>query len=54
MVFAQVERLKNDSNELNIYAKKLEKKGKTEQAKKIYAKLNFVQKTLRELELNPT
>lgn len=46
MVFAQIERLKKDSEELDIYAKKLEKKGQIKRAAKILKKREFVLETL--------
>jgi len=42
MVLAQIERLRKDSTELEIYAKKLEKKGFTSRAEKILKKRDFV------------
>jgi len=54
MVYAQLERLKKDSTELDMYAKKLQKKGQIEQAKKIMMKRDYVINTLRELQPNPT
>ena len=42
MVLAQIERLKKDSTELEIYAKKLVKKGHTSRAEKILKKRDFV------------
>lgn len=46
MVYAQIERLKKDSSELEIYARKLEKKGYTSRAEKILKKRDFVLKQL--------
>ena len=51
MVLAQIERLKKDSADLDIYAKKLEKKGSTHRAQKIYAKRDFVNRKLAEVTL---
>jgi len=51
MVLAQIERLKKDSADLDIYAKKLEKKGSTHRAQKIYAKRDFVNRKLAEVSL---
>jgi len=48
MVYAQIERLKKDSNELDIYARKLEKKGQVSRAKKILQKRDFILKRLSE------
>lgn len=53
MVFAQIERLKKDSNELDIYAKKLEKKGHTQRAQKIKRKRDFVLRALSEVTGTP-
>jgi len=49
MVLAQLERLKKDSEELDIYAKRLEKKGHIQRADKIKQKRNFVLKTMESL-----
>lgn len=46
MVYAQIERLKKDSSELEIYARKLEKKGFVARAQKILKKRDFVLKQL--------
>jgi len=48
MVFAQIERLQKDTDELDIYAKKLEKKGQIQRAEKIRNKRDFILKTLEE------
>ena len=48
MVFAQIERLTKDSNELDIYAQKLEKKGQIQRAQKIRNKRDFILKTIEE------
>lgn len=48
MVFAQIERLTKDSNELDIYAQKLEKKGQIQRAQKIRTKRDFILKTIEE------
>lgn len=50
MVLAQIERLKKDSTELEIYAQKLAKKGFTEKAQKILRKRDFVLKTLGDIK----
>jgi phage shock protein A len=49
MVYAQIERLKKDSNELDIYAKKLLKRGQESRAQKILQKRDFIQKHLSQL-----
>ena len=46
MVSAQVERLRKDSDELEIYAQKLEKKGQTQRANKIKKKREFILRSL--------
>lgn len=51
MVVAQIERLKKDSEELDIYAKKLEKRGQLTRAQKIQKKREFVLKTIKEINL---
>jgi len=51
MVVAQIERLKKDSEELDIYAKKLEKRGQLTRAEKIQKKREYVLKTIREINL---
>lgn len=50
MVLAQIERLKKDSVELEIYAQKLEKKGFTQRAQKILKKRDFVLRTLGDIK----
>lgn len=50
MVFAQIERLKKDSAELDIYAKKLEKKGEVQRAQKIKKKREFIERALSEVK----
>ena len=50
MVLAQLERLQKDSNELEIYAKKLEKKGELNRAKKIKKKREFIERALSEVK----
>jgi len=50
MVLAQLERLQKDSNELEIYAKKLEKKGELQRAKKIQKKREFIERALSEVK----
>lgn len=52
MVFAQIERLKKDSAELDIYAKKLEKKGEVQRAQKIKKKREFIERALSEVKQN--
>ena len=53
MTFAQIERLKKDSNELEIYGRKLEKKGQVARDQKIYAKRDFILRTLRNMVPQP-
>ena len=48
MVLAQIERLKKDSNDLEIYARKLAKKGLESRAEKILKKRDFVLRQLAE------
>jgi len=50
MTYDQIQRLKKDSNELEIYARKLEKKGFTERAQKILRKRDFIVRTLKPME----
>lgn len=50
MVLAQLERLQKDSNELEVYAKKLEKKGELQRAKKIQKKREFIERALSEVK----
>jgi hypothetical protein len=50
MVLAQIELLQKDSNNLEIYARKLEKKGFTSRAEKILKKRDFILRTLEELK----
>lgn len=52
MVLAQIERLKKDSDELNIYAKKLEKKGFISRAQMILKKRDFILRQLEAIPLN--
>lgn len=52
MVLAQIERLKKDSAELEIYAKKLTKKGLESRAEKILKKRDFVLRQLEAIPLN--
>lgn len=49
MVLAQLERLKKDSEELDIYAKRLEKKGHIQRADKIKQKRSYLIKTMESL-----
>ena len=51
MVTAQLERLKKDSDELDVYAKKLEKRGQLTRAQKIIKKKEFVLKTIKEINI---
>ncbi len=53
MVLAQIERLKRDSNELDIYAKRLEKKGYVQRAQKIKQKRDFILKTISTMVPQP-
>jgi len=46
MVLAQIDRLKKDVNELEIYAKKLVKRGYEQRAQKILKKREFIQQQL--------
>lgn len=50
MVLAQLERLKKDANELEIYAKKLQKKGQMDRSKKIIAKQDFLKRRIAEVQ----
>ena len=54
MVFAQIKRLKKDSNELDIYAKKLFKKGQEQRAQKILRKRDFILNKLSEVTGTPS
>ena len=49
MVLAQLERLKKDANELEIYARKLEKKGNVDRMKKILKKQDFLKRRIAEV-----
>ena len=49
MVYSQIDRLKKDSNNLDLYAKKLQKRGHFDRAKKILQKRDFVLKRLEEV-----
>jgi len=51
MVYSQIDRLKKDTNELEIYARKLEKKGLHERAKKILKKKDFILQRLENVPL---
>jgi hypothetical protein len=53
MVYAQIERLKKDSNELDIYARKLLKRGHESRAQKILQKRDFIQKHLSQMIEKP-
>ena len=46
MVLAQIDRLKKDANELEIYARKLVKRGYEQRAQKILKKREFIQRQL--------
>jgi hypothetical protein len=50
MVLAQLERLKKDATELEIYAKKLEKKGKVDRMQKILKKHDFLKRRIAEVQ----
>ena len=50
MVSTQLERLKKDSRELEIYARKLEKKGNFERMKKILRKQDFLNQRIAEVQ----
>jgi len=46
MVLAQIDRLKKDATELEIYARKLVKRGQESRAAKILKKREFIQRQL--------
>jgi phage shock protein A len=46
---AQIERLQKDSSELEIYAKKLAKKGEENRAQKILKKRNYIEQQIANL-----
>ena len=46
---AQIERLMKDSSELEIYAKKLSKKGEENRAQKILKKRNYIEQQIANL-----
>ena len=50
MVLAQLERLKKDSKELEIYARKLEKKGNVDRMNKILKKQDFLERRIAEVQ----
>ena len=50
MVLAQLERLEKDATELEIYAKKLEKRGNLERKKKILRKQDFLKRRIAEVK----
>lgn len=50
MVLAQLERLEKDATELEIYAKKLEKRGNLERMKKILRKQDFLKRRIAEVK----
>lgn len=52
MVLAQLERLKKDANELEIYAKKLEKKGQMDRMRKILQKKDFLKRRIAEVQFS--
>lgn len=49
MVLAQLKRLKQDANELEIYAKKLEKRGNLNRMEKILKKQDFIKRRIAEV-----
>ena len=51
MTYNQIERLKKDTNELEIYARKLMKKGETVRAQKIQKKREFILQTLGSVQV---
>lgn len=50
MVLAQLERLKKDAHELEIYARKLEKKGNVDRMRKILKKQDFLKRRIAEVQ----
>jgi hypothetical protein len=50
MVLAQLERLKKDATELEIYARKLEKKGQVDRMHKILKKQDFLKRRIAEVQ----
>lgn len=50
MVLNQLERLKQDSAELEIYAQKLEKKGDVDRKSLILNKLNFLNRRIQDIQ----
>ena len=50
MVLAQLERLKKDATDLEIYAKKLKKKGNLDRMRKILRKQDFVKRRIAEVK----
>jgi hypothetical protein len=50
MVNTQLERLKQDSAELEIYAQKLEKKGDDDRRSLIMDKLNFLNQRIEQIQ----
>jgi len=50
MVLAQLERLKKDATELEIYARKLEKKGQVDRMHKILKKQDFLKRRIAEAQ----
>ena len=53
MVNIQLERLKQDSAELEIYAQKLEKKGDDNRRSLIMEKLNFLNQRIEQIQSTP-
>tara|TARA_S200000501_G_C20667050_1_gene674553 strand:+ start:105 stop:281 length:177 start_codon:yes stop_codon:yes gene_type:complete len=47
MVLQQLERLQKDSTELEVYAKRLEKRGRLKKMKNILSKKDFIDKRIK-------
>tara|TARA_B100001057_G_scaffold217301_1_gene217520 strand:+ start:229 stop:405 length:177 start_codon:yes stop_codon:yes gene_type:complete len=47
MVLQQLERLQKDSTELEVYAKRLEKRGRFKKMKNILSKKDFIDKRIK-------
>ena len=47
MVIAQLERLKKDSNELEIYASKLKKRGRVKKMESILKKRDYIKQRIK-------
>ena len=47
MVLQQLERLQKDSTELEVYAKRLEKRGRFKKIKNILSKKDFIDKRIK-------